>query len=79
MPLSDVTARGVLEWIGVELDRPLVSQVSRFDPWKDPLGVIEAYRLARRGERCPDCSSRSWVRWHVTIPKGFGLVVSGGV
>jgi trehalose synthase len=23
-------------------------QVSRFDPWKDPLGVIEAYRLARQ-------------------------------
>lgn len=47
MPLADATARGVLEWIGVELDRPLVSQVSRFDPWKDPLGVIAAYRLAR--------------------------------
>lgn len=47
MPLAEETARGVLEWIGVELDRPLVSQVSRFDPWKDPLGVIAAYRLAR--------------------------------
>ena len=47
MPLADATARGVLEWIGVELDRPLVSQVSRFDPWKDPLGVIAAYHLAR--------------------------------
>lgn len=47
MPLNDATARGVLEWIGVELDRPLVSQVSRFDPWKDPLGVIAAYRLVR--------------------------------
>lgn len=49
MSLADETARAVLEWIGVELDRPLVSQVSRFDPWKDPLGVIEAYRLAREG------------------------------
>jgi trehalose synthase len=48
MPLDEVTARAVLEWIGVELDRPLVSQVSRFDPWKDPLGVIAAYRLARQ-------------------------------
>ncbi|MBI4263799.1 MAG: glycosyltransferase [Acidobacteria bacterium] len=52
MPLADATARAVLEWIGVELDRPLVSQVSRFDPWKDPLGVIAAYRLAR--EEIPD-------------------------
>lgn len=48
MPLADATARGVLEWIGVELDRPLVSQVSRFDAWKDPLGVIAAYRQARK-------------------------------
>jgi trehalose synthase len=38
----------VLEWIGIELDRPLMTQVSRFDPWKDPLGVIEAFQIARR-------------------------------
>ena len=41
-------ARRVVQWIGVELDRPLVTQVSRFDPWKDPLGVIAAYRLVKR-------------------------------
>ncbi|GIU94195.1 MAG: trehalose synthase [Gaiellaceae bacterium] len=45
--LGEQTARQVLDWIGVDLDRPLVTQVSRFDPWKDPLGVIAAYRLAR--------------------------------
>ncbi|HEY8544155.1 MAG TPA: glycosyltransferase [Acidimicrobiales bacterium] len=45
--LPEHVARRVLEWIGVETDRPLVTQVARFDPWKDPLGVIEAYRLAR--------------------------------
>jgi trehalose synthase len=47
LPLARVTARQVLDWIGVRLGAPLVTQVSRFDPWKDPLGVIEAYRLAR--------------------------------
>jgi trehalose synthase len=47
LPLSRLTAHQVLDWIGVGLDRPLVTQVSRFDPWKDPLGVIRAYRLAR--------------------------------
>ena len=26
------------------MKRPLLTQVSRFDPWKDPLGVIDAYR-----------------------------------
>ncbi|HTD79457.1 MAG TPA: glycosyltransferase, partial [Chloroflexota bacterium] len=45
--LDPVLARRVLGWIGVELDRPLVTQVSRFDPWKDPLGVIAAYRLMK--------------------------------
>ncbi|MFQ5792708.1 MAG: glycosyltransferase [Acidobacteriota bacterium] len=30
---------------------PLVAQIARFDPWKDPLGVIQAYREAR--ERLP--------------------------
>jgi trehalose synthase len=47
MPLPDALARQLLAWIGVDLDRPLVTQVARFDPWKDPLGVIAAYRLAR--------------------------------
>jgi trehalose synthase len=46
--LPDATARQVLEWIGVRTDLPLVTQVSRFDVWKDPLGVIDAYRLARQ-------------------------------
>lgn len=30
-----------------ETERPLLVQVSRFDPWKDPLGVVEAYRTMR--------------------------------
>jgi trehalose synthase len=47
LPLARITAKQVLDWIGVTLDTPLVTQVSRFDPWKDPLGVIDAYRLAR--------------------------------
>jgi trehalose synthase len=47
MPLADDTARQVLHWIGIELDRPLITQVSRFDPWKDPLGVIAVYQALR--------------------------------
>ncbi len=41
------TARQILDWIGVELPGRLVTQISRFDAWKDPLGVIAAYRLVR--------------------------------
>ncbi len=41
------TARQILDWIGVELPGRLVTQVSRFDSWKDPLGVLDAYRMVR--------------------------------
>ncbi|MFX1411379.1 MAG: glycosyltransferase [Promethearchaeota archaeon] len=39
-------ARKIVERF-VPLDLPLITQVSRFDPWKDPLGVIDAYRLVK--------------------------------
>jgi trehalose synthase len=32
---------------GLDLRQPILLQVSRFDPWKDPLGVIHAYRLVK--------------------------------
>ncbi len=38
----------VLSAYGIDAQQPIITQVSRFDPWKDPLGVIDAYRLARR-------------------------------
>ena len=48
MPLDPSLARRLLSWIGLDVDRPLMTQVSRFDRWKDPFGVLEVYRLARR-------------------------------
>ena len=44
-PVSWETIREVLTSFGVDPERPIVSQVSRFDPWKDPLGVIDTHRL----------------------------------
>jgi trehalose synthase len=41
----------IVRWLGVHLDRPLLTQVSRFDPWKDPLGVVRVFREVR--ERHP--------------------------
>jgi trehalose synthase len=35
----------VCDQFGIDVDRPLITQVSRFDPWKDPRGVIDAYRI----------------------------------
>lgn len=48
MALSPEDAAYIVEQFGIDVDRPLLTQVSRFDPWKDPLGVIEAWRLVRR-------------------------------
>lgn len=42
----------VLERLGIERDKPIVLQVSRFDAFKDPLGVIQAFRLVRRHTPC---------------------------
>src|SRR3712207_360198 len=52
MALSPEDASYVCQQFGIDVDRPLVCQVSRFDPWKDPLGVIDAYRLVKEG--CPE-------------------------
>jgi trehalose synthase len=49
--LSSRTAGRLLGWLGVELDKPLITQVSRFDPWKDQPGTIEAYRLVKEEVR----------------------------
>jgi trehalose synthase len=45
IPLED--AKKVLAGFGIDLSRPLITQVSRFDPWKDPLGVIDAYKVVK--------------------------------
>jgi trehalose synthase len=47
MALSPDDASYVCEQFGLDVKRPLICQVSRFDPWKDPLGVIDAYRLVK--------------------------------
>jgi trehalose synthase len=44
MAFSPDDAAFVCHQFGIDVDRPLITQVSRFDPWKDPIGVIDAYR-----------------------------------
>jgi trehalose synthase len=58
-PLSDKNKEltqefidNILERYHIPKDKPLVTQVSRFDYLKDPLGVIEAYKLAKRYVDC---------------------------
>jgi trehalose synthase len=47
MALSAEDAAYIVDQFGIDVERPLVSQISRFDPWKDPLGVIEAWTILR--------------------------------
>ncbi len=47
MAFSPEDASYVCDQFGLDVDRPLMCQVSRFDPWKDPMGVIDAYRAVK--------------------------------
>ena len=46
-PLGSEECQRILARLRVDTSRPLLVQVSRFDPWKDPLGVIDAYRMVK--------------------------------
>jgi trehalose synthase len=47
-PMTEERAAELIAMYGIDASRPLLTQVSRFDPWKDPLGVIDVYRAVRR-------------------------------
>ncbi len=47
-PMKRNDARRALKRFGIGEDTPLIVQVSRFDAWKDPIGVIHAHQEARK-------------------------------
>ena len=47
MVLPPEEARYITAQFGIDVERPLLLQVSRFDPWKDPLGVVDVYRIVK--------------------------------
>ena len=56
---------------GIDGTRPYLLQVSRFDPWKDPVGVLEAYRLVK-AER-PEVQLVYMAAMADDDPEGWGL------
>jgi trehalose synthase len=48
IPIAKEIAEGIVSKYGVDPHRPMIVQISRFDPWKDPLGVIDVYREVKR-------------------------------
>jgi trehalose synthase len=76
MALSADDARYIVSQFGVDVEKPFIVQVSRFDPWKDPLGVIDAYRLVK--EEVPETQlvligsmahddPEGWDYWYKTV------------
>lgn len=47
-PLDELPGSRLIEKTGLDPAQPMMVQVSRFDPWKDPLGVVDVYRGVRR-------------------------------
>ena len=46
--LSSHKIKSILTKTGLLTKEPLLAQVSRFDPWKDPIGIIKAYRIVKK-------------------------------
>jgi trehalose synthase len=76
MALSADDSRYIVSQFGVDVEKPFMVQVSRFDPWKDPLGVIDAYRLVK--EEIPEAQlvligsmahddPEGWDYWYKTV------------
>jgi trehalose synthase len=50
--LSDTQVQQICDELGIDRSRPIVTQVSRFDRLKDPVGVVHAYKLAKKYVDC---------------------------
>lgn len=52
MELSEQLIAKFLKKFGIPTDKPILSQISRFDKWKDPEGVLEVYKLVKEEIDC---------------------------
>jgi len=50
--LDDIFVQKVCDDFGIDRSRPIVTQISRFDRLKDPVGVVEAYKLVKKYVDC---------------------------
>jgi trehalose synthase len=51
-PVSETKISKYLNKFGIDCKKPIISQVSRFDPWKDPIGVVKVFERARKKMSC---------------------------
>ncbi|MEA3227318.1 MAG: glycosyltransferase, partial [Planctomycetota bacterium] len=50
--ISEKMIREHLSKVGIPTDKPIITQVSRLDPWKDPEGVIDVFKLVKEKVDC---------------------------
>ena len=50
--ISKKTIEKYLTKFGINQDKPIISQISRFDKWKDPIGVLKVFNLVRKKANC---------------------------
>jgi len=50
--ISDEVIEKTLIKFDVKTDKPLITQISRYDPWKDPEGVLEMFKLVKEKVDC---------------------------
>ncbi len=51
-PLSESEIRTHIQEAGIPTDKPIITQVSRMDPWKDPEGVLDVYEKVKKKVDC---------------------------
>jgi trehalose synthase len=69
LELADPFSHEIAKQYGIDPRQPIMCQISRFDPWKDPLGVLEAYRIVR--EQVPDAQLVLAGSMATDDPEGF--------
>jgi trehalose synthase len=72
MKLSAEDATYIVRQFGIDVERPLLLQVSRFDPWKDPLGVVDVYRTVKAAH--PDVQLALVGSMASDDPEGWGYL-----
>ncbi len=70
--IPDEQCRRIMAWVGVQPGQPVMTQVSRFDPWKDPMGVIRVYRMVR--EDVPNLQLALLGSLALDDPEAWGLL-----
>jgi len=51
-PMNETAMNRILKKYDIDPDKPIITQVSRFDKWKDPMGVIEVFKKIKKSVDC---------------------------